>query len=365
MAITYTPTVRHDDVYFDCYTWLSEIRKRGGIPITGIFRTAQILNRHFRPAYVWDGEDLSKKFGDYEVLRLGAYLGQAIHVLRPHTMQKEARGFISLGVEQTPPRLSEKVKYRIAILHDCMAARSVFGSLSRTRFSAGIGQNNVLLYVSESTRLDYDRLLKQDRSLIALRQQKLLPFPQCHHLTELPLEDDQLKTVSSLSVHSLFPYKNMERLAEVIKAFPARHTHIGQNHLTCLQTEEWNRLRKKHKITWNQNCSDADLVKAYRDTPYFFCLSRSEGFSLPPMEAILNGASFVVLSAIPAHLEVYGQYSVNFVSPEVGDYIPDNLKAITDNDRFRLFQQRTPAKMMAELLNLPLRPRRSSNALND
>lgn len=349
--------VRHEDVYWDCYTWLGEIRKRGGIPITGIFRTAQILNRYFRPAYVWDGEDLDRKFDMTEILRLSAYLGQNIYLLRPETMHKDVRGFISLGVEQTPPALSRKVKHRIAILHDCMAADSVFGSLSRTRFNQAIGQNNVYLYVSETSRIEFDKRLAGEGYTRKKRNRTILPFPQCHHFKkdEVRWNGSLIEHSKSLSVHSLFSYKNHERLIEVVKRGNfLKHTHVGQSHLTPTELHKFRGLIHGNHFKWDDKCDDARLKQHYQENPYFFCLSKREGFSLPPMEAILNGAHFVTLSAIPAHLEVYGEYNVNFTSPDLGAYRPNlaHLHEITRADRVKLFRRHTPENMMAALLNL-------------
>lgn len=347
-----TPENKTEDVYYDVYTWLGEIRKRGGIPITGIFRTAQILNRYFKPAYLWDGEDLTKKFGEVEIATLSKYLGQKVLCFKPHEMLGKVRGWISLGVEQTPPTLPKFIHFRIAILHDCMAFSSVFGSLSRSRFMAGITQNNFLGYVSETAKAEYLRNVEEYR-LEVHKGQVLFPFPQCHHLSSLPELEPSL-SVRSLSVHSLFTYKNPNRLIETVKhqGLGRVHTHVGQNHLPI---KEMHQLRLRFKaagVQWREKCDDLSLVKYYRNTAVFMCLSRREGFSLPAMEAILQGARFVILSAIPAHLEVYGGLSVNFVSPELGDFLPKELRAITPTDRDRLFTTRTPSKMVEALLQL-------------
>jgi hypothetical protein len=86
--------------------------------------------------------------------------------------------------------------------------------------------------------------------------------------------------------------------------------------------------------------SEPNLLALYRSSLYYVFMSKEEGFSITPMEAILNGVPYVFLSDIPVHREIYGDLNVNFVPlGQAGSFPLVALKMVQDEDRHYLLER--------------------------
>lgn len=140
-----------------------------------------------------------------------------------------------------------------------------------------------------------------------------------------------------------YPHKNLSRLIDAIVQLNVKLKIVSARSVFI------DRLNKEIKSKNAENLvellgfvSDADLNKLYKDSIAFVFPTLSEGFGLPPMEAISAGA-VVVASDIPVLKEVY-EDSIFYFDPYSVDSIADNLKKVinlskSEKDKKIMFSQ--------------------------
>jgi glycosyltransferase involved in cell wall biosynthesis len=108
-----------------------------------------------------------------------------------------------------------------------------------------------------------------------------------------------------------FPHKNLRVLIEAFDLLRIKHPSlhlvlVGKREVNSLELEAWARSRPSFKyIKFTGFIPDAELKWLYEHTKAYVFTSLSEGFGLPPLEAMTNGAP-VISSSASVMPEVYG-----------------------------------------------------------
>jgi len=118
-------------------------------------------------------------------------------------------------------------------------------------------------------------------------------------------------------------------------------------------------FQSSDSIKFMSNLSDAELTELYSKASYFICASHYEGFGLPVLESILNGAT-PILSDIPVFRELYDQGSL-FFNPEklnelvaIFSNLPDecNQPTVEQMNTYKeKFSYETSARTIIKLIN--------------
>jgi hypothetical protein len=347
-------------VLFDVWPWLEANMRAKDFVVNGPFRIANALNTKFWPAILVENVEESEHVFDWRIL-LSQALGKQIEVVILSEAEKHPfRAWISLGMDYTSPwtkHLPDLI-VRIAVLHDVMAAEGVFGEKNQATFYRAMIETDWMLYVSETTCkrfLDIEQQMPPDYAF-----KELIHFPNCHHYGDKAPDFEKIiydrRMLRSMSLHTLFRRKNIFRTLEVSNELLLNHRHFGRWPCPSDFTEEekitWEKQIDDHLISWVPGGTDGDILNGMLAAQYFICSSEDEGFSMPPMEAIICGVPYVLLSDIPVHREIYGEYGVNFFSTKIGDPLPSKpLKRVTEEDRLKIFQKHSIENMLAPLLN--------------
>lgn len=98
--------------------------------------------------------------------------------------------------------------------------------------------------------------------------------------------------------------------------------------------------------------SDEDLIFLYSKCYGFIFPSFSEGFGLPPLEAIRCGCRRIIVSNIPTMNEIFKNYNVNFIDPfSKNDNIISFSKVLTKEEANSLIKKYNWNNSVIELLN--------------
>lgn len=214
-----------------------------------------------------------------------------------------------------------------------MSVNGTFGNDAIDRYSNGVKMNSVFLYVSGTTRKEFEsKFPDKDDTL-------LIPYG-CPHDFDTPPHLVDVHRSGSLSVHTLFKRKNIFQTTEVAGWLDSHHMSLGLGH-THIGAKgndmPINPSMVAHPIgvKFRYSCDDTSLGIAYRKSKVFICMSYEEGFSMPPMEAILHGVPYIILSDIPVHKEIYGHRNVNFAPPDCKAWHTylGSLRRITQSDQ--------------------------------
>lgn len=166
-------------------------------------------------------------------------------------------------------------------------------------------------------------------------------FPNCHRFKSLPQTSNILRISNmSLSVGTVHQHKNVPKMFKWAHLRQLQHTHVGSH-------------GDEPSVAWTEGKyvgaqPDEIIDELLARASYFFCLSRDEGFSMTPMEAILAGIPHVLLSDIPVHREIYGGVGVTF---DKGDPSSTKFRRISKAEREALFAKYAPENTMRDLLS--------------
>ncbi len=138
-----------------------------------------------------------------------------------------------------------------------------------------------------------------------------------------------------LYVGNAYPHKNLEFLIQVFQQFSETHPEF-ELMLAGRDDLFYKRLRgiAKEKIRFVMNPSDNDLAELYRNATAYVFPSRSEGFGLPPLEAMSVGVP-VAASRIGALTEILGDAAVSF-SPDSPDELIQVMEKLSMDTNLRV-----------------------------
>lgn len=320
-------------VAVDVHSWLRATEKFGFVPMTGIFRHAEALCRLYWPCYSLSIGEMD--FSHLTVELLQKYLGKTIVRFAPIAAQAEALGiryWVSLSIDFTPPWIGQPMPFRkVALVHDTLALEGHFGGINQHLAQLGLVHNDWFAYVSVNTLHNFNRHLQ--------RAKRTQPFELIQyggfHTWKSPVLPDVIERHSDVAV-TIGSADKRKRLADAnhrLRNLGARHFHIGT--APELSTSE------KLALTLNQNyvflgaLSEEDMSRVLYRATFFACMSEAEGFSMPPLEAVLHGVPHILLSDIPVHREIYGEIAATFCSGQGVSVV----YRVTEADRLWMFER--------------------------
>ncbi len=337
------PSIPQPTVFIDVYAWLKAIDKHKRPVVEGVFRHALALCSLYTPAYyLAPGET---DFNLPTLTTLQEWLKKPIARFLNVTDIANAgcKAWVSLAVDFPAPFLCYKTPFKkVAILHDTLAAEGHFGQAKIDTYTFGGRHNDAFAYVSTYS---LHRFCRQQRLLKLNPKAEFIEYGCFHDLNELPVLSGSRNIGRSLSVHSLYRRKNIEDTLAFARYQELHHTHIGHNY--DYSEDELFKVNYE-KTAFLSAQSDENLHHAYKSVGYFICMSKDEGFSMPPMEAILYGVPTIVLSDIMVHREIYSPYGVNFL-PIPFEGPVTHLLRVSEKDRQQIFERFHRAKVMQSL----------------
>ncbi len=148
------------------------------------------------------------------------------------------------------------------------------------------------------------------------------------------LSQYQIRKPFLLYVGSVYPHKNIERLIEAVKI-------LGIDLIiVCSRSVFWERLKKTIRqmkaeklVNLAGFVPNEELAVLYQQASAFVFPSLSEGFGLPPLEAMSQGVPAIV-SDIPVFREIYQEAAV-FFDPFNPKDIAEKIKLVISNKKIR------------------------------
>lgn len=302
----------------------------------GIFRHGEFLGKLGTPAIYLAPNEAPPPSSAVQALE--RYLGKQIHIYSGSIDALVKDGcacWLSLAVDFPSPVIMQKTPFvKLAILHDTMAGEGVFGGPKRALFDMGSRYNDIFAYVSVTALSSFtSERFRGDRNPKA----QFIKYGNFHAFDTLPEPAETHPRSSLLSVCSLFKRKNVEQCQALAENLGVPFFHIGGNRE---YDAEWlAEQNKRPKVCYAGFMPDQFVNSAYGVARYFACLSDDEGFSIPPLEAIMQGVPQIALSPITAHKELYGDYNVNFVRPQDAKKTYSLPFYVRQRDREELFRR--------------------------
>ena len=149
------------------------------------------------------------------------------------------------------------------------------------------------------------------------------------------------------SLGSILPHKNIEWLIENSK----------YNNLTYVITGDYINYNKKNttiklpnNVIFSGYLSDGEIKTLMKNCYAFIQPSLIEGFGIPPLEALSQGAN-VLVSNIPCFKEIYGEH-VKYFDPMKYNYsLNDNINNYNKNELLAKYSWEQSAKKMLKILS--------------
>lgn len=160
-----------------------------------------------------------------------------------------------------------------------------------------------------------------------------------NHLTRIltnPELPAYLKGVNyCLTVGSIDPRKNIQSL---VKSFLEEEISdklviVGKRNVVFAEQKYLNQL-KSSKIIFTGYLSDDELAACYKNAQCFIYPSIYEGFGIPPLEAVYYKTP-ILLSDIPVHREIYGNYAHYFPLSGMKNISQNIKESITENESIK------------------------------
>jgi len=306
------------DILIDVYAWAVACEEQNTLVIEGIFRHADKMCRRYSPTLcVIDGET----YPQAGVNILEDYLKMPVKIVGESFYENltSPTVWVSLAVDFPNPKLPdmEEKLLRATILHDTLCLDGHFGKEKEAIYKFGALNNDLFLSVSEeSTRRFREYMVELSRIpfIIAYGCPHSFAFDT---VCWLPQETRQPSISMSYSVGSIYPRKNLFYMVDLATSNQWTHNHIGQ----FKDEDEDSFLESIYlgELQYYGSMKDSFMRKLATSCQAFLCLSEDEGFSMTPMEAILMGVPYVIISDIAVHREIYYDLSVNFLDLDTLD----------------------------------------------
>ncbi|OGL95406.1 hypothetical protein A2348_02040 [Candidatus Uhrbacteria bacterium RIFOXYB12_FULL_58_10] len=139
-----------------------------------------------------------------------------------------------------------------------------------------------------------------------------------------------------LYVGNAYPHKNLELLLQAFSFFVRLHPEVD---LVLAGRDDlfYRRLKKEldetevpgENVRFVMNPSDADLAKLYGNATLYLFPSRSEGFGLPPLEAMAAGVPVAAARATSLP-EILGDAALYFSPDDIEDMVAVMERALVD-----------------------------------
>lgn len=122
-----------------------------------------------------------------------------------------------------------------------------------------------------------------------------------------------------LFVGNSYPYKNLKVVIEAVSRIPQLRLIVVSKENRTLNQIKSSVLNNKRFI-FLENISDNELSALYKYSKFFIFPSKSEGFGIPGLEAMVMGTPVISSNAGPMP-EIYGQAAIYFDPEKVEDLI--------------------------------------------
>lgn len=201
---------------------------------------------------------------------------------------------------------------------------------------------HVILTVSEHSKADIHKLLKISNSNIFVTHVgskfSILAFNKTQPDDNI-LSKHNIKTPYLLSVASLLPHKNLDRLVKsyALLNIPREHQLV----LVGLKRNAWSKIKNvlreykisPEKVILTGYVTDNELLSLYKRASLLILPSLFEGFGIPLIEAMENGCP-VAASQKTAIPEILNDAGMLF-NPEDPNDIAEKIMAILADESFR------------------------------
>ncbi len=280
-----TPTGRTAPrAYLDVHPWLTDIQNTGEVRFVGTHRVALRYLSVAAPAICIATVDEGHKLAG-ALIKLQKYLGcEVLSFLR----EVPNVPWISMGVDHTCPHL-HGIPNLWAILHDTLALEGHYGLDAKQRYLQGAIHAKTLIAVSHTSKREFEKTFSAEGRVFHY-------LPNCHSFSTMLWEQvPQIGRTylhrTSISLHSVLPYKNLKRTLEIADHFRFQHIHIGRGFYRDAMI-----AKMKNPVAWLGNADDDTVKEQMQRAGTFICSSFDEGFSLPPLEALIYGVPRLILS---------------------------------------------------------------------
>ncbi|MDD3679536.1 MAG: glycosyltransferase family 1 protein [Candidatus Shapirobacteria bacterium] len=157
------------------------------------------------------------------------------------------------------------------------------------------------------------------------------------------LQKYQIKKPYLLYVGSVYPHKNINRLVEAVKIVRKTIPNLYLV-IVCSRSVFWQRLKKTIGLMKAENfvnltgfVPDEELASLYQNSSAFVFPSLSEGFGLPPLEAMASSCP-VISSNATCLPEIYGKAALFFDPLNPQDMAEKIIKMVTSKKIQKKYQ---------------------------
>lgn len=128
-----------------------------------------------------------------------------------------------------------------------------------------------------------------------------------------------------LFVGNVYPHKNAEKLVKAFEEFSKNNDYklvfVGKDDYFYQKLRKTTKkLEKAGKVIYEFDITDKKLTALYKNSLALIRPSLMEGFSLPPIEALMAG-TIPLVSDIPVHREILGDRAIYFNQKDIYDIV--------------------------------------------
>jgi glycosyltransferase involved in cell wall biosynthesis len=196
-----------------------------------------------------------------------------------------------------------------------------------------------IITVSGYARNDIIEFFQIPKERIVVTYEAADPLGPLHPHPEDVMAKFNIHPPYLLYVGNAYPHKNLERLLEAFLIVRKEHPHhrlvlVGKMEYFYERIQRLsNRLGLSDAVVFPGYVPDDELIALYQKADAYVFPSLSEGFGLPPLEAMLYGTP--VVSSNASCLPEILQNAVLYVDPNDPQDIADGIHRLLLDDRFR------------------------------